>query len=102
MLPARPEAVQKIRRPRSKTVRSRSFSTRPLGDFRAQKGRHPLPREIRACHIVSRAALIGKGMRRVVAIDLLLDAGTLQYPFEIVHRRRSTPIVPVSEMALQR
>src|SRR5436309_3892187 len=73
-----------------------------LGDLRPQECRHALPCLVGAGDVVSRAALVGEGMRRVIAVDLVADTGRLQRPFEVVDRRRRAPVVLVGEMALQR
>src|SRR5437764_11674179 len=62
-----------------------------LGDLRPQECRHPLPGLVGTADVVSRAALVGEGMRRVVAIDLMAHAGRFQCPFEIVDRIRCAP-----------
>src|SRR4029077_8706957 len=88
-------------RDRNRQKRAR-YSPSTLGYLRPQECRHAFPRLVGAGHVVSRAALIGKGMRRIIAVDLMADGSRLQCPFEIVDRRGCAPVVLVGEMALQR
>src|SRR5262244_2418831 len=73
-----------------------------LGDLCSQKRRHAVPSLVGARHIVSGAALVGKGMRRVVAIDLMRDPRRFERPFQLVDRSRRAPIVLVRKMTLER
>src|SRR6516225_7810717 len=73
-----------------------------LSDLRLQERGHPIPRLIGTGDVVGGAALVGEGVRRVVAIDLVLDAGALQHLLEIVDRGRRAPIVLVGEVPLER
>ena len=54
-----------------------------------------------AGNIVGSAALIGKGVSGIVAVDLVLDDGAFQHLLEIVDRRRRAPIVLVGEVPLE-
>src|ERR1700730_4407128 len=73
-----------------------------LGYLCPQECRHPLPGLVGAGDVVGGAAFVRKGMRSVIAIDLVAAAGRLQCPFEIVDRRGRAPIVPIGEKAFQR
>src|SRR5579863_8205044 len=80
---------------------------RPVGkcassEARLQKLRHAVPGEVGGADVVCLAALVGKGMRGVVAVDLMRNARFLQRLFEIVDGGRGAPIVLVGEVALQR
>jgi len=66
------------------------------------KGGHAVPGLVGAGHIVGGAALVGEGVRGVVAVDLVLDAGAFQHLLEIVDRGRRAPIVLVREVPLER
>src|SRR6266851_5638031 len=73
-----------------------------LGDLRPQERGHALPSLVGAGDIVGRAALVGEGMRRVVTVDLVFDAGGFQSLFEIVDRGGGAPVVLVGEVPLKR
>src|SRR5882724_10681058 len=63
-----------------------------LGDIRLEKPGHAVPGLVGAGDIVGGAALVGKGMRTVVAVDLVFDAGGFQCLFQIVDRGGCAPV----------
>src|SRR5689334_7110914 len=77
---------------RNRTARS--------GGLGFEESRHALPGLVGAGDVVGGAAFVGKRMRRVVAVDLMRDAGCLQRTFELIDRGGRAPIVAVGEMAL--
>jgi hypothetical protein len=52
-----------------------------LSDLRLQEGFHAVPGEIGAGDIVGGAALVGEGVRGVIAIDFVPDASLSQHLF---------------------
>src|SRR6516165_3782743 len=87
---------------RHRQTRSAGARRTRLFDLGLQKFRHPIPRKISASDVVSSAALVGEGVRRIVSIDLMLDPRRFQGLFEIVDRGRRAPVVLVRKMALKR
>ena len=49
-----------------------------LGDLRPQDGGHALPGLVGAGDIIAGAALVGKSVRGIVAIDLVLDTSSFR------------------------
>src|SRR5271166_4366773 len=50
-----------------------------LSDLCFEKCGHPVPSLVGACDIVGGAALVGEGVRGVIAVDLVPDAGAFQH-----------------------
>src|SRR5207302_2600985 len=67
-------------------------SDRLLGDIRLQEGGHAVPGLVGTGDVVGGAALVGEGVRRVVTVDVVFDAGCFQRLFEIVDRGGRAPI----------
>src|SRR5207237_5458230 len=65
-------------------------------------GRHALPVLVGTGDIVGGAALVGEGVRSVVAVNLMLEAGCFQRLLEIVDGGGCAPIILVGEVALKR
>src|SRR6202030_195787 len=63
-------------RDRNRQKRAR-YSSSTLGYLRPQECRHALPGLVGAGDVVGVAAFVRKGMRGVIAIDLVADAGRL-------------------------